>query len=158
MLGADELDTSKLSNAFVIYQGHHGDVGANCADIVLPGAAYTEKNAIYVNFEGRAQYARQAVSKVGSAKDDWLIIKNISDKVKSKFYFKDLDDLRSQAAKVAKSLRNIGNIQKSRVKKIKSDSILNTEEVFALKKRNFYITDVITRVSQVMAECTKVQK
>lgn len=158
LLGADELDTSKLSNAFVIYQGHHGDVGANCADIVLPGAAYTEKNAIYVNFEGRAQYARQAVSKVGSAKDDWLIIKNISDKVKSKFYFKDLDDLRSQAAKVAKSLRNIGNIQKSRVKKIKSDSILNTEEVFALKKRNFYITDVITRVSPVMAECTKVQK
>lgn len=158
LLGADELDTSKLSNAFVIYQGHHGDVGANCADIVLPGAAYTEKNAIYVNFEGRAQYARQAVSKVGSAKDDWLIIKNISDKVKSKFYFKDLDDLRSQAAKVAKSLRNIGNIQKSRVKKIKSDIILNTEEVFALKKRNFYITDVITRVSPVMAECTKVQK
>ncbi|KJW01926.1 NADH dehydrogenase (quinone), G subunit [Orientia tsutsugamushi str. Sido] len=158
LLGADELDTSKLSNTFVIYQGHHGDVGANCADIVLPGAAYTEKNAIYVNFEGKAQYARQAVAKVGSAKDDWLIIKNISDKVKSKFYFKDLDDLRSQAAKVAKSLRNIGNIQKSRVKKIKSDIILNTEEVFALKKRNFYITDVITRVSPVMAECTKVQK
>lgn len=158
LLGADELDTSKLSNAFVIYQGHHGDIGANCADVVLPGAAYTEKNAIYVNFEGRAQYARQAVAKVGSAKDDWLIIKNISDKVKSKFYFKDLYDLRSQAAKVAKSLRNIGNIQKSSVKKIKSDIILNTEEVFALKKRNFYITDVITRVSPVMAECTKVQK
>ncbi|KJV55941.1 NADH dehydrogenase (quinone), G subunit [Orientia chuto str. Dubai] len=157
LLGADEIDSSKLSNTFVIYQGHHGDVGANCADVILPGAAYTEKNAIYINFEGRAQYARQAVSTLGSAKEDWLIIKNISDKVKSKFYFKDLNDLRTQAAKVAISLKNVGKLQKSSVKKIESDIILNTEEVFAVKQRNFYITDVITRVSPVMTECTKVR-
>ena len=53
LLGADELDTAKLENAFVVYQGHHGDKGAQCADVVLPGAAWAEKDGLYVNFEGR---------------------------------------------------------------------------------------------------------
>ena len=55
LLGADEIDTSRLGNAFVIYQGHHGDAGAHRADVILPGAAYTEKDATWVNTEGRVQ-------------------------------------------------------------------------------------------------------
>ncbi|CAD6996552.1 unnamed protein product [Ceratitis capitata] len=76
LLGADEIDTSKLGNTFVIYQGHHGDRGAHVADIILPGAAYTEKYATYVNTEGRAQRTNLAVLPPGEAKEDWLIIKN----------------------------------------------------------------------------------
>ena len=58
LLGADEIDTSKLENTFVVYQGHHGDVGAHCADVILPGATYTEKNGLFLNFEGRVQEVR----------------------------------------------------------------------------------------------------
>ena len=61
LLGADEIDTSAFANSFVIYQGHHGDAGAAAADVILPGAAYTEKDGLYVNFEGRVQMARRAI-------------------------------------------------------------------------------------------------
>ena len=66
------------SFTFVVYQGHHGDVGAHCADVILPGAAYTEKNGLYVNFEGRVQEARRAIFPPGEAKDDWSIIRAFS--------------------------------------------------------------------------------
>ena len=62
LLGADEIDMSKLANAFVVYQGHHGDAGAHAADVILPGVAYTEKDGTYVNTEGRVQRGRRAVS------------------------------------------------------------------------------------------------
>src|SRR3972149_1012184 len=67
LLGADEIDMARLGGAFVVYQGHHGDAGAERADVVLPGAAYTEKNATYVNTEGRVQQARLAVFPPGDA-------------------------------------------------------------------------------------------
>ncbi len=60
--------------AFVVYQGHHGDIGAHRADVILPGCAYTEKNAMYMNTEGRLQLARKAVSAPGEAQEDWKII------------------------------------------------------------------------------------
>ena len=75
LLGADELDTAKLENAFVVYQGHHGDKGAQCADVVLPGAAWAEKDGLYVNFEGRPQMARRVTFPPGDAREDWAIIK-----------------------------------------------------------------------------------
>ena len=71
LLGADELDLSDIGSAFVIYQGHHGDRGAARADVVLPGAAYTEKDATYVNTEGRVQLGRRAVFPPGEAREDW---------------------------------------------------------------------------------------
>src|SRR5690606_23578607 len=74
LVEADEIDTSKLKNAFVVYQGHHGDAGAKVADVILPGAAYTEKDAIYVNLEGRVQHTKQAGFAPGEAREDWKII------------------------------------------------------------------------------------
>ena len=71
LLGADEFDVSRTGDAFVIYQGSHGDSGARIADIVLPGAAYTEKNGAYVNTEGRVQLAERAVFPPGDAREDW---------------------------------------------------------------------------------------
>src|SRR5438132_5704376 len=78
LLGADEIDTSDLGAAFVIYQGHHGDRGAGRADVVLPGAAYTEKDGTYVNTEGRVQLARRAVFPPGEAREDWKILRALS--------------------------------------------------------------------------------
>jgi len=75
LMGADELDTSKLKDAFVIYQGSHGDAGAHVADVILPGAAYSEKDGLYVNLEGRVQMGTRAVAPKGEAKEDWAIIR-----------------------------------------------------------------------------------
>ena len=79
LLGADEIDTDALGNAFVIYQGHHGDAGAHRADVILPGAAYTEKNATWVNTEGRAQLGRLAAFPPGDAREDWTIVRALSE-------------------------------------------------------------------------------
>ena len=78
LLGADECDLSRLGSAFVVYQGSHGDRGAERADVILPGAAYTEKSATYVNTEGRAQQTVRAVYPPGSAKEDWKILRELS--------------------------------------------------------------------------------
>ena len=79
LLGADEIDTAKLGSAFVIYQGSHGDAGAHRADVILPGAAYTEKAATYVNTEGRVQMTRKAAFAPGAAKEDWTILRALSE-------------------------------------------------------------------------------
>ena len=78
LLGADEIDTDRLGKAFVIYQGSHGDRGAHRADVILPGAAYTEKDATYVNTEGRPQMTARAVFPPGDAREDWKIIRALS--------------------------------------------------------------------------------
>ena len=78
LLGADEIDVDDLGDAFVIYQGHHGDRAAARADVILPGAAYTEKDATYVNTEGRPQRAKLAVFPPGDAKEDWRILRAVS--------------------------------------------------------------------------------
>ena len=75
LLGADEFDVAHLGRAFVVYQGSHGDAGAHHADVILPGAAYTEKDGIYVNFEGRVQRAERAAFPPGEAKEDWAILR-----------------------------------------------------------------------------------
>ena len=78
LLGADEIDTGQLDNAFVIYQGHHGDAGAHKASIIFPSAAYTEQNGIFVNTEGRIQLAKRAAFPPGEAKEDWAILRALS--------------------------------------------------------------------------------
>ncbi|MGH6893283.1 MAG: NADH-quinone oxidoreductase subunit NuoG, partial [Dongiaceae bacterium] len=81
LLGADEIDTTKLGKAFVVYQGHHGDAGAHRADVILPGSAYTEKSGIYVNTEGRPQMTEVATAAPGEAKEDWAILRALSEKL-----------------------------------------------------------------------------
>lgn len=79
-LSADDYADSDIpAGAFVLYQGHHGDKGAARADVVLPGAAYTEKLGTYVNFEGRMQQTRAAISAPGDARDDWKIVRAVSE-------------------------------------------------------------------------------
>src|SRR5688572_17115418 len=95
LLGADDFDMTKLGQAFVIYQGTHGDEGAHRADVILPGAAYTEKPGIYVNAEGRVQRANRAVFPPGQAKEDWAILRALSDAVGQRLPYDDLESLRN---------------------------------------------------------------
>ncbi len=94
LLGADEIDTAKLKKAFVVYQGHHGDAGAHAADVILPGAAYTEKNGLYVNTEGRVQFGSRAVFPPGDAREDWAILRALSGEIGKPLPYDTLDALR----------------------------------------------------------------
>ncbi len=95
LLGADEIDTSALGRAFVVYIGSHGDAGANRADVILPGAAYTEKSGIYVNTEGRVQIASRATFPKGEAKEDWAILRALSEHLGVKLPYDSLEQLRA---------------------------------------------------------------
>src|ERR1700686_2730205 len=94
LLGADELDLSDTGSAFVIYQGHHGDRGAARADVVLPGAAYAEKDGTYVNTEGRGQLGRGATFPPGGRREDWTILRALSGVLGKPLPFDSLRDLR----------------------------------------------------------------
>src|SRR5207302_2127853 len=94
LLGADELDLANTGSAFVIYQGHHGDRGAARADVVLPGCAYAEKDATWVNTEGRVQLGRRAVFPPGEAREDWAILRALSGALRRPLPFDTLAELR----------------------------------------------------------------
>ena len=100
LLGADEIDMNALGKAFVIYQGHHGDAGAHRADVVLPGAAYTEKDATYVNTEGRVQHTQHAVFPPGEAREDWKILRALSEVLGRPLSFNTLAEVRKRLAAV----------------------------------------------------------
>src|SRR5690606_21852023 len=96
LLNEDSIDPELLSSTFVVYQGHHGDRGAACADVILPGCAYTEKSATYVNTEGRVQRTLKAIAPPGDAKEDWKIITALSQRLESTLPFKNLADVRGR--------------------------------------------------------------
>jgi NADH-quinone oxidoreductase subunit G len=95
LLGADEIDLSK-TDAFVVYLGTHGDAGAHRADVILPGAAYTEKPGLYVNTEGRVQRGERAVFPKGEAREDWAILRALSERLGAKLPYDTLDQLRAK--------------------------------------------------------------
>ncbi len=157
LLGVDEIDPRYFGEAFVIYQGHHGDHGASRADVILPGAAYTEKNATYVNLEGRPQRAIQAVFPPGEAKEDWKIIRALSERLGMPLFFNTLDEVRQCIAERAPHLALIDEIQPAEWSAAPAASIKLAIAPAPLEDviRNFYMTDVISRVSKTMAECAR---
>ncbi len=151
LLGADEIDTAKLKNTFVVYQGHHGDAGAHIADIILPGAAYTEKNGIYLNFEGRVQEVRRAIFPPGEAKDDWSIIRAFSGFIGHPLSFDSHDACRQMLFTNHPHFAEIGQLHKSRWRKIgKPGKVSNSPILPALTE--FYMTCPMSRASQTMAD------
>jgi NADH-quinone oxidoreductase subunit G len=156
LLGADEIDTSKLGKAFVIYQGHHGDKGAHRADLVLPGAAYTEKNATYVNIEGRAQHARIAVFPPGEAKEDWKILRALSDALGAKLPYDTLSQLRARLAKASPVFAEIETAHPAAELGALGKAGAVDPAAFVSPIDNYYMTDPISRASATMAECTRV--
>ncbi len=156
LLGADEIDTGKLGKAFVIYQGHHGDKGAHRADLVLPGAAYTEKNATYVNVEGRAQHARIAVFPPGEAKEDWKILRALSDALGAKLPYDTLNQLRARLAKASPVFAELETAHPAATLGALGKAGNVDPAAFVSPIDNYYMTDPISRASATMAECTRV--
>ena len=153
LLGADEIDLGGLGDAFVVYQGHHGDAGAQRADVVLPGAAYTEKDATYVNTEGRAQQARRAVFPPGDAREDWAILRALSQRIGKPLAYDTLAALRRRMVARAPSLGRLDRAAAAEWGAFGGDGRLDSEP-FAHAVADFHMTNPICRASETMAACS----
>ena len=153
LLGADEIDMNRLGKAFVIYQGTHGDAGAHRADVILPGAAYTEKNATWVNTEGRVQLGRRAVFPPGSAREDWAILRALSAVLGKTLPYDDLAAVRAAMEADAPHFAMVDVVTP-----VADMPSLPAGELdaapFETPVRDFYMTNPIARASAVMAECS----
>ncbi len=154
LLAADEIDTSKLGNAFVIYQGHHGDAGAHVADVILPGAAYTEKEGTYVNTEGRVQRGRRATFPPGDAREDWSIIRALSEVLGKTLPYNNLGQVRTRMAEIAPVLDRIDVVDPAAWDGFGAAGPMD-DDAFKAPIVNFYMTDPISRASATMAACTE---
>ena len=152
LLGADELNTDALGDAFVIYQGHHGDAGAHRADVILPGASYTEKNAIYVNTEGRVQLAERAAFPPGEARDDWTIIRALSGEIGTPLPYDSQVALRSKLQSDFPAFLAIDTVETVEWSAFGTTGELDSAQ-FESPIKNFYMTDPISRASETMARC-----
>jgi len=159
LLGADEIDTSKLGKAFVVYLGSHGDAGASRADVILPGAAYTEKPGMYVNTEGRVQLANRAVFPKGDAREDWAILRALSEVLGAKLPYDSLADLR---ARLMADHPTFGRVDYAPGATGAAGFDLGAVGVagelsdapFASPIDDFYLTNPVARASVTMAECS----
>ncbi len=154
LLGADEIDTSKLANSFVIYQGHNGDAGAQAADVILPGAAYTEKDGIYVNTEGRMQYAHQAIFAPGEAKEDWTILRALSEILGQTLPFDSQVQLRAKLAEASATFASPDAIVPASWEDFGTKGDVAATALTS-PIANYYMTDPVSRVSNTMAQCTE---
>jgi NADH-quinone oxidoreductase subunit G len=160
LLGADEIDTKRLGTAFVVYQGSHGDAGAHRADVILPGAAYTEKSATYVNLEGRAQQTAAATAPPGEAREDWRIIRALSDVVGQKLPYDTLGALRAAMLKAAPVLGRLDAVQpadKAGVAALaaRKGEVGKADLVCAIG--DYFMTNPIARASATMAELNAIK-
>ncbi len=154
LLGADEIDTSKLGNAFVVYQGHHGDKGASRADVILPGSAYTEKTALYMNTEGRLQSTRRAVFPPGEAKEDWQIIRALSEVLGMALPYDTLSQIRQKLVQAHALFARLDNVEPAPWNNFARDGVVEAAPLQS-SVHNFYQTDVISRASPTMAQCVE---
>lgn len=161
LLNADEIKPGDVPrDAFVIYQGHHGDVGASVADVILPGSAYTEKAVTYVNTEGRSQVTRAAVAAPGAAREDWKVIRAVSDVLGVSLPYEDVYEIRDRLHEVSPTLLSHDVLEPSalaelafKTQLVDNNSISGTKgKPLASVIKNFYFTDPISRSSKTMAK------
>lgn len=154
LLGADEFDTDALKNTFVIYQGHHGDAGAHVADVILPGAAYTEKNATYVNTEGRPQTGQRAIFPPGEAREDWAIVRALSERLGKTLPYDSLEQLRDRMRDTNPVFAHVDEVLAADWESFGTAGSIDAT-AFEYPVSNYYQTDPISRASKTMAECTQ---
>ncbi len=154
LLGADEIDMGRLGDkAFVIYQGHHGDAGAHRADVILPGAAYTEKNGTYTNTEGRVQLGRLAAFPPGEAREDWTILRALSEVVGNRLPYDNLGALRQRLIAVNPVFAALDSPATADWADFGAAGTPDTA-AFGAAVENYYMTDPISRASETMAKCS----
>jgi NADH-quinone oxidoreductase subunit G len=151
-LGADEVDYSLFSNTFKVYVGHHGDNGAHHADVILPGAAYSEKSGTYVNLEGRVQRGERAVFPPGDAREDWAIFRALSDALGERLPFDSVDALRAEMAKAVPALGVEGLAHYGWSEPALSAEVNGKIADYPIK--DFYLTNAICRASETMQKCS----
>lgn len=153
LLGADEISAADIpQGAFVVYQGHHGDAGASLADVILPGAAYTEKSGTYVNTEGRAQITRAATPLPGAAREDWKIIRAASEFLGAPLEYDDIESLRARMVEISPSLGRYDVVEAVAATSLGKVQLVDQNkgsksagEPFGRVIQDFYFTDVISR-------------
>ncbi|MBX9926566.1 MAG: NADH-quinone oxidoreductase subunit NuoG [Hyphomicrobiaceae bacterium] len=163
LLGADDIPLDRLGRqTFVVYQGSHGDAGANRADVILPGAAYTEKAATYANTEGRAQMTARAAVPPGLAKEDWAILRALSASVGHTLPYDDIRGLRAAMYAYAPQLARLGAVAptsgRADLGKLAGLTASLGREPFVNPIRDFYLTNPIARASAVMAEMSALKR
>ncbi|HEU4986769.1 MAG TPA: molybdopterin-dependent oxidoreductase, partial [Rhizobiaceae bacterium] len=157
LLGADEFDMNRIGDAFTVYIGTHGDAGAHRADVILPAATYTEKSGIYVNTEGRVQMTKRAGFAPGEAKEDWAILRALSDVLGHKLPFDSLPQLRTKLYADYPHFAAIDSIAPGNSADIAglANSTGSLDKApFVSTVKDFYLTNPIARASAVMAECS----
>ncbi|KCV67801.1 NADH dehydrogenase (quinone), G subunit [Fonticula alba] len=161
LLGSDEIKPEDIpKGSFVVYQGHHGDVAAHYADVLLPGAAYTEKTATYVNTEGRAQHAYAAVSPPGNSREDWMIIRALSEVLGATLPYHDLAGVRARLADFSPAFSDIDTVPPGFGAELTMATLAAAKGKgadagpFSLPIADYYMTDAISRSSQTMARCS----
>ena len=152
LIGADEINID-TKNKFIIYQGTHGSKNAKIADVILPGAAYTEKNGLYVNLEGRVQSAFKASFPPGNAKEDWKILRALSDVLNKPLKFNTIEQLRSKIFDFNPALQRTDQLPLIDV------NALNVENVEVIDSKvnylpiDYYHSNEIAKSSKTMLEC-----
>ena len=155
----DEIDIAP--GAFMVYIGTHGDRGAHRADVILPGAAYTEKSGIYVNTEGRVQMAARAGFPPGDAREDWAILRALSDVLGHKLPYDSLSALRAALFKAHPHLARVDQIAPGNaadIEKLAALAARPTRRRSVRRSTDFYLTNPIARASAIMAECSKLAR
>ena len=153
LLGADEISQSDIPrDSFVVYQGHHGDTGAQLADVILPGAAYTEKAGTYINTEGRVQVTRAATSLPGAARDDWKIVRAVSEFLDVTLPYDDVEALRDRMEEISPVMRRYDIVEPTSVDSLSKIQLVDQNRgaqpigaPFQKVIDDFYFTDVISR-------------
>ncbi len=162
LLGADELPFDRMGRPFIVYQGSHGDAGASTADVILPGAAFTEKDGLFANFEGRVQEAQRAVFPPGDAKEDWAILRALSEAVGHKLPYDSLDDLRRALVAGLPQYGRLGEVPRHEGAdpavwgNLGVDGPLDADLPLHSAITDYYLTNPIARASRVMADCSRV--
>ena len=157
LLGSDNLEFQK-NDEFIVYQGSHGDRGAEIADLILPSATYTEQNGLYENLEGRIQECKKASYPIGEALEDWKIFNQIIKKLGSKDYKVKFDELRKEVLETAPNFSGINELPKKSV--IKTNNIETSffsEKIF-VRELDYYYTNSISRSSKTMSECRQIRQ
>jgi len=157
LLGADEIDLPPQGTCFVVYQGSHGDRGAHRADVILPGAAYTEKSVTYVNTEGRPQMTRRATFPPGEAREDWAILRALSEALGATQPWNSLAELRKAMFETAPHLARLDQVAKADAADLAALAGQGGQmgsEAFASPVKDFYLTNPIARASRIMGECS----
>ena len=157
LLGSDNLEIKK-NNEFIVYQGSHGDRGAEIADLILPSATYTEQNGLYENLEGRIQEGKKASYPIGEALEDWKIFNRVIKKLGFKDKIANFDELRKEVLETVPNFSAINELpKKSSIKTNNIETSFYKEKIF-VRELDYYYTNSISRSSKTMSECRQIRQ